>query len=99
MLGNSEQESIALSVFCPQWRWAPIGGRGRWSRDTASAALQEGQQVEEEEEKVEEKVEEEEEEKQEGRRRRRRERRRSHSSFYSVLRDTAAEKQVRHHRE
>ena len=62
MLGNSEQESIALSVFCPQWRWAPIGGRGRWSRDTASAALQEGQQVEEEEEKVEEKVEEEEEE-------------------------------------
>ena len=58
MLGNSEQESIALSVFCPQWRWAPIGGRGRWSRDTASAALQEGQQVEEEEEKVEEKEEE-----------------------------------------
>ena len=50
MLGNSEQESIALSVFCPQWRWAPIGGRGRWSRDTASAALQEGQQVEEKEE-------------------------------------------------
>ena len=60
MLGNFEQESIALSVFCPQWRWAPIGGRGRWSRDTASAALQEGQQVEEEE-KVEQQVEEEEE--------------------------------------
>ena len=33
------------------------------------------------------------------RRRRRRRRRRSHSSFYSVLRETAAEKQVRHHRE
>ena len=66
MLGNSEQESIALSVFCPQWRWAPIGGRGRWSRDTASAALQEGQQVEEEEEKGEEKGEEEEKEEKEG---------------------------------
>ena len=47
MLGNSEQESIALSVFCPQWRWAAIGGRRRWSRDTASPALQVEEQVEE----------------------------------------------------
>ena len=30
---------IVLSVFCPQWRWAAIGGRGDGARDTAALAL------------------------------------------------------------